>query len=996
MQRKIRLSVRHDITNRAEKDSDFKKLGSGWTNVELTTDELIRHVQSGFPIAHQFIDGNKNKQSFLCADLLIADIDNKDDSSHFSIDDAVSHPFVTNHASFIYTTPSHSDSKHRFRIIFELDSRIFNPDVYEAMYAELLKIIPTDPATKSVSQMFFGSKNCQIIRIDKRLDDVTSIGMVNRSMERQHVNAIPSEPEIINKHTIVKTKHSRNTELWSLADGTSIHCPFGTHLDKNASAFVKSNKQGIKGVECRSCGHSSWTELPTKNQSLFTDFDRYVTKHAGEKNTHFDYQGLGLWNPEMETDLGSENFHIINNPHVGVLPLVQGIHLIKSPKGTGKTEALRVLIETFKNPSNHKKLGINKESRFILVGHRQSLIRQSAERLGMDCYLDTGAWDTKITDTKNTKNQVKGSVSTKPQYYAICLDSLHSRINFRHEKYDVLIIDESEQVFSHFMSEHMKHPTNNFHVLSDLIKQSKYVYCLDADLDRITMTGVVASLCQVRTNRFQDESKNRRDKLQKIYFHLNTFIPHPRETSIFESKQHLLDDFRLAVQSGKRCLFVSNSKKFVEEHYESFRKAFQDKKFELVTSESGADPEVRKFIKNIKTEILNRDVVFGSPTIGTGVDITFPNNEEHIDCVYGFFESSINTHFDIDQQLYRVRHPKEVKVWINPKTFRHKIGKSSIRKQVYETNSVPGLRYEIDVNGIHLPNSDDMSHPFQEVITEVIAVRRSSMNNLRTNFINHRKNTGWIVNFITKDEVQSKKGSVVAKAGRVSRKQAIETRLLSSRKLSFKEEFRLNEKKGKNEEISKEDQDALSRYWIETFYKTEITADLIKLDNGGKFREQILILESVIDSQNPHISLNQLPEYTRGIPSSTRVKVGDELIMKSRQLKMSVFLRESLGHAGIFDTSTLQFQFDTQYSSDNLKNFVEFLKIHQDFFEFVFDKPINEHLDTRPASQVGSFLRLIGLDQKAVKLNKGSKSGPSIYSLDPVRYQQTMGIVNSR
>jgi hypothetical protein len=388
--------------------------------------------------------------------------------------------------------------------------------------------------------------------------------------------------------------------------------------------------------------------------------------------------------------------------------------------------------------------------------------------------------------------------------------------------------------------------------------------------------------------------------------------------------------------------------------------------------------------------------VFGSPTIGTGVDITFPNNEEHIDCVYGFFESSINTHFDIDQQLYRVRHPKEVKVWINPKTFRNKVGKSSIRRQVYEENSVPGLRYEIDVNGVQLPDNNDIRHPFQEVITEVIAVRRLSMNNLRKNFINHRKNTGWIVNFITKDEVQAKKGSVVAKAGRVSRKQSLETRLLNSRKLTYKEQFSLKEKQGKNDAISIEDQDALSRYWIETFYRTDITIDLIKLDNGGKFSDQMLLLESVIDSQNPYISLSQLPEYTRGVPSSTRLKVGDELIMKSRQLKMLVFLRESLGHTGIFNTSTLQFQLDTRYSTDDLKNFVGFLKIHQDFFEFVFDKPINEHLDTRPASQVGSFLRLIGLDQKAVKLNKGSKSGPSIYSLDPVRYQQTMGIVERR
>ena len=39
---------------------------------------------------------------------------------------------------------------------------------------------------------------------------------------------------------------------------------------------------------------------------------------------------------------------------------------------------------------------------------------------------------------------------------------------------------------------------------------------------------------------------------------------------------------------------------------------------------------------------------------GTGVDITFDNNAQLIDVVYGFFQARVNTHFDIDQQLSRV------------------------------------------------------------------------------------------------------------------------------------------------------------------------------------------------------------------------------------------------------------------------------------------------------------------------------------------------------
>lgn len=230
----------------------------------------------------------------------------------------------------------------------------------------------------------------------------------------------------------------------------------------------------------------------------------------------------------------------------------------------------------------------------------------------------------------------------------------------------------------------------------------------------------------------------------------------------------------------------------------------------------------------------------------------------------------------------------------------------------------------------------------------------------------------------------------------MSRKQSIENRLLAARQLSFKEQFKLKEKQGKNEAISVEDQDALNRYWIESFYRTDITPELISLDNGGKYRNQILLLEEVIDSQNPYVSLTQLPDYSRGVPMNTKVLVGDEHVMKSRQLKMSVFLREALGHAGVFDPSTLQFRLDVQYSTESLKNFIQFLKVHQQFFEFVFEKPINDHLDTRPASQVGNFLRSIGLDQKAVKLNKGVRSGPSIYTLDSTTFKQTMGIVDRR
>ena len=44
-------------------------------------------------------------------------------------------------------------------------------------------------------------------------------------------------------------------------------------------------------------------------------------------------------------------------------------------------------------------------------------------------------------------------------------------------------------------------------------------------------------------------------------------------------------------------------------------------------------------------------MLLGSPSIGTGIDITFPDGECRVDRVFGFFSPFVNTHTDIDQQL---------------------------------------------------------------------------------------------------------------------------------------------------------------------------------------------------------------------------------------------------------------------------------------------------------------------------------------------------------
>jgi hypothetical protein len=643
------------------------------------------------------------------------------------------------------------------------------------------------------------------------------------------------------------------------------------------------------------------------------------------------------------------------------------------------------IVNQIKTPKIRKKLGLSDDpmGRTILVGHRQTLIRESSQKLGLECYLDTGYYDTKLIPVGKGASggvQITGMVSKKPQHYAICLDSLHSRIRPNHERFDVVIIDESEQVFSHFLSEHMSHPTSNFETLSKLIKNAKLVFCLDADLDEITLTGVLSCLSYSKDKGREIQGKTQHTK--QLYCHLNTYKPPKRNIEVYTGKNQLKEDLRNSIKQGKRCYVTSNSKKLVQELYESFSLVFKDKKFEIVVSDLGDDEEVRYFLRNIKEEILNRDGLFCSPSIGTGIDITFPNSETKVDVVYGFFDTNVNTHFDIDQQLGRVRHPGEVKVWVSPARNRYSTNKEMIRQELLYGKEVQGLNFYLNQNGAY---SESGEHPFMNLLSTVIATRRTSMNSLRDNFIQYKKKTGWDVILVEHNEPLAQNGAVIGKAGKVARKKSVVKRLLDAPDLTQIEHMKIDTIKQKNGPLTDAQKAGEEKYWLKNFYKQDVTSELIEFDDDGKTRERIRLFEKIIDPLIKHTSFKQISDRA-------------DLLIESRhtpdELKEVVFLREIFNIAGIFDVKNFTFLPDVQYGSNNLKDFVQFLKRHRNRFSLIFNKEINEHIDERPSSQLGTFLKMVGLKSKTIRRNNGGKT--ALYQIDSHQYKIIIDIINRR
>ena len=988
--KKIKLSVRHDIVNKAN-EAEKLLLGKGWKNVEITVDELIDHIKQGFAYTHQFTGGHRTKDNFVLADILIADIDNdidKDPDNYMTIEQALANPLVRDHSTFIHTTARHTPERHRFRIIFVLDRTIFNASAYEAMYRTLMGIIPTDPATKSVAQPFFGFNQTEVTVTGKSLSDDKINEMVSHEMNRIHLQSDPLSPSTIKPTSLVKTRAGTLQELRTLEAKTSIQCPFGTHPDKNYSAFVKVNQHSTRGVQCRSCQQEAWSDkLPARGDS-FDTFDQLVIQHVGMENSHFQYTGLGLYDHDFDTSIAKSYFHITNAKHVSIRDIVPGIHLIKSAKGTGKTHFLSTVVAHLKRPDVRRKHKL-KDDRTILIGHRQSLIKESAEKLQLECYLDTTGHDTNIVLTESGGKEIR-SYSQKPQHYAICLDSLYTRIVPSLEKYGIVIIDESEQVFSHLLSEHMKRPTENFTILSNLIARAKFVYCLDADLDQITLTGIMACLSHAKNLERHRSEPTDEINIKNFYCHLNQYKQPERKIELFTSKNQLTDDLLSSVTNGLRCFVTSNSKKYIEGLYQSFTGNFPDKKFKLITSESGGDPEVRGFIKNIKSEILNYDAIFSSPTIGTGIDITFPNNSKLIDGVYGFFDTNINTHFDIDQQIARVRHPKFSRIWINPARHRKSTDKRVICRELLMGSDPKGVRYFLDQEGFHATRGE---HPYMDLVTEVISTQRKSINQLRNNFIKYKQNSGWSVHEIEQNDAKSARGSIINRASRVARRNTRIDKLMNAVVLTADEQNQIQKSKEKNEPVTVSQNASVERYWIEQFYNQKITEQLIEFDDDEKTRDKIRLLDLVTEPTIRFTNYEQI--RVKNLQYIELMDYKARPVLKP-DLKRLVFLRELFIAAGIYDNTTFQFKLDAMYDTNSLSDFIAVIKKHKERYAQLFDNEVHEHIDERPVNQLHTILKLVGLCHSITKKNRGAGSGPSKYQIDSDRHALIMGIVAGR
>ncbi|MFL9908286.1 plasmid replication protein, CyRepA1 family [Paraburkholderia sp. RL17-337-BIB-A] len=952
MTQRNKLAVLLAVVNKiAEDDTEsWERTATEFENVEMTISELADHINRGhaFCVQHQ---GRRREKHFLCSDILTVDIDNG-----WRVEDALTDGFVQQQAAMLYTTPSHTEAEHRLRIVFRLPRTITNIAEMRTAYTGIIRKFGGDGACKDACHFFFGSKDSNPIVFDnvmsnEALEEILILGREEKlSDSKRNADgiAVASGPATRRSEISlavdqqVSLKNGRIMPVADLPHYTPVHCP--VHVDRHASAFVVRSQSGVAGVHCRKCNATFWPPS-MKRRSNVIDFYQ-VEGIVADKEYEEDPDHLGEGAPEgfvklAEVDRSHFTFGSKYLAHLDTTPF-DGVTFVRSPKGSGKTEWLVKIVQRCKDEGKS----------VLLFGHRRTLISSMAERLGLTCYY--------YREGGKLRNELPDS------HYTVCLDSVGKLLNTEFHKYDVVIIDESEQVLSHLTGDTMRGKRRECALkLFHYLRSAKSVIMSDADLGQITVNAVFQSVNADTPYRF----------------YVNTYRESRCPVYFYEDDGQLTEEMVQTVKAGGRHYVTTNSKNKAEVLDELLRREFGNaRRVLLVTSDTVSDPDVMKFINGVKSEFLNYDVVIASPTMGTGIDITFPNDAQFVDNVFGFFEARVNTHFDIDQQIARVRHPKAIRVWVAPQQFSFETDPNVIRQEAKDNGALSDALLRIHPDG-----TLEVDETYLSVYANVVSVSRASKNRLRKNLHELRVRNGWQVETVKpapgSGVLTGKEKMDAAKIAVVARRNAA---LCAATQIDHDRYRVLSERSSAGMVIRKDDELSMRRYEIEVFYRTNVTPDLVMLDERGAYREKVRLMQVYL-TPLAHLEARARAEHDAQYMATDR----------SHEPLKKLLLHELLSAAGIADDVTPIKQ-NVRVSQETLGRFAEVCQSKASKIQELFGISVRRDVSKKAARQLSDILDLMGLSFGDTIRQKRDGVTTNIYPLDEASWETVKNIVDRR
>jgi phage/plasmid primase-like uncharacterized protein len=314
------------------------------------------------------------------------------------------------------------------------------------------------------------------------------------------------------------------------------------------------------------------------------------------------------------------------------IEIKEGITFIKSPMGSGKTHLIRRLLES------------QAGCRVAYILPLITLADSMARKLNAVNYQHVSASD--LTKAER----------------AVCV--INSIDKFKGATaYDFLIFDEIEGILNLITSSLIKDKIALIEAFDNLVRKSKKIICMDANLSPASIDFLRAALKRVGKSQVSETL------ILNEYKRFDGGIVHkyPTQESIFLA-------ITQAVQDGKKLFIPTNSMQLAQKIEEIVLRENPALKVKVVHSETDKE-ETAFFLNHIDSEHVKYDIVIASPSLTSGVSIELTAGCKHFDAVYGLFLTDGNNGYLPDvfnsvQQLGRVRYARELHVWTENKVYR--------------------------------------------------------------------------------------------------------------------------------------------------------------------------------------------------------------------------------------------------------------------------------------------------------------------------------------
>jgi hypothetical protein len=963
----VYFSFNTRIINKNDR-KDTYALANGWEHVTGSVDDLLRVIKSGCAYSAWFQDGVRNTKNFVGTNLVSIDIDGTN-----KIDTTIEHEFSQKHLTALYTSCSHTAEEHRFRLIFRLERVIESTKEYRDILRALQMMYSGDRASAEPARLFYGNDQAQVQSWDRFIpnDEIDRLILLNTQPEwdnNNHHSAYASNRSKIHipLDQPLKTGNGKVILFGEAPARTPIFCPH--HHDTKASAFIGINYRGSRFIHCVAC-QTTWFQinpLSESNPEIKLDFVETLRsiKNMSRQEMEAELKKLPV---EFDTsEVHDANVSFINQKYVDIKAIKPGLTLIRSPKGSGKTHSLVSIIENIyfrkyaidlsdfeltdddEGPPQSWETG----KTVLLIGHRQALIRSMCQRLDLNCYLD----ETKQDGVTNRRDFRKR--------YGICLDSIKKiqSLDSHVKTYDLVIIDEVEQVLAHLLAETSRDAAGYLETLSRIVAFAESVIVMDADLGWTSFL----TLTSMRNGSNCYLTKHRNEII------INEYVAEQRVMDVYDLKTELISHLVSDVVSGKRVFVSTNSKKQVDRLKLALHEKLPEKSIIAITSENSNSKIVNEFISDIQNQARKYDVVISSPSLGTGIDITFSENEEFYDSVYGIYEALVNGHTEIDQQLSRVRHPKSVKVWVSPRKFNFETNFDVIKSDLLFSNVIANTAVDV-----HAPQAEQVfldNSQFLRTAALILSTQRTSKNRLKQNFLEYKSSQGWIPNIISSPD-DKPLGVEMDRLGKKLELEVYAERLIAAKPISEFEYLRIEESLQDEENVSDEEFRSYQRMKLELFYCRQIDLIMITEDDRWTLRKQYGMYKRISDKKVIEAYL----ERQRVFPIKY---VQKNLRIIKDDMAAPYLLRGVLLSTPVFGDEG--FKTDVEFNNADLAGFAKTCEKMKSIIETQLGISLRVDLRSKSSFQLGVFLKVVGIQTIKSRTEKNSDGGKTyFYKIDP-------------